>query len=213
MSESDFMNSYHNYENEFLVIADCVRQRMAQYQQQDQHHHHRTIIKDPTEAWMEIKFGLTQCKELLTQMSLEARCFVDDDNNNIKKLSLAKVEGYRLRWELLYNHYEEIVNSHHQESASHNNKAKTNNRVRSNFHDKKEKLHNHINTQTQTIQRAVQSMKKTELCASQLHEELDVQRITSIKRSQIKAKEINGLTNSARRSIQTMDRRNRFPWT
>ena len=210
MSENGFMDSYHNYENEFLIIADDVRQRMRQYHQQDQHH--RTMTKDPMEEWMEIKHGLTQCKELLTQMSLEARSFVDDDNNT-KKLSLAKVEGYRLRWELLCNQYEEIVNSHHDSVSASNNNTNNKHRVTSKLHDKKEKLHDHIITQTQTIQRAVQSMKKTELCASQLHEELDTQRTTSIKRSQIKLKDMNRLTNCARRSIQTIDRRNRFPWT
>lgn len=201
---SSVITPYDHYEEEFLILADCVRCKISDCGSKPSN--------DPLEL-MDIKHELTQCKELLTQMALEARSFIDTGDDDDRQILLAKVEGYRMRWKQLQNQYAAIVEySNRDELLSKNSNINKDLPISGiQRADRVEATLSQIQKQTNAIERAAKSIQHTEDCASDVEKELRNQRF-STQHAQINAKDMNGLTNQARRSIQTMSRRNRFPW-
>jgi vesicle transport through interaction with t-SNAREs protein 1 len=149
---------------------------------------------------------LSQCDDLLKQMQIEARSV---DNPDEKKTFLQKVRTCKARLSNLRDDYNSAKTGVERESLLGDGGDLEMGSHRKGSSKQKERLlsaNNQVAKQNETLDRARRVMAETEETAMEITEELGRNR-EKIDSSHQRVRDVSGLTNQARRIVQSMSRR------
>jgi vesicle transport through interaction with t-SNAREs protein 1 len=142
---------------------------------------------------------LSQCDDLLKQMSIEARG-VDDANT--KRDLLAQVRKCKSTLNSLRDEFKSLQSSQDRSNLLANGRGQNNNASK----ERLLKAQNQLEQQNETLDRARRVMADTEEVALEITTELGRNRET-LETAHGRVREVSGLTNRARRLLQNMNRR------
>mmetsp|Transcript_27916 Transcript_27916/g.31925 ORF Transcript_27916/g.31925 Transcript_27916/m.31925 type:complete len:205 (+) Transcript_27916:42-656(+) len=172
---------FDRYDDEFQSLTDQVKQ---------------SLEKDDVDFASSL---LSQCEDLLKQMSVEARGV---DDASMKRDLLSKVRQCKSTLSCLRNEFKSMQVARNRESlmisVCDDNKSSS-----------KEILlqaQNQVEQQNETLDRARRVMADTEEVAMEITTELGRNRET-LETAHGRVREVSGLTNRARRLLQNMNRR------
>jgi len=155
---------------------------------------------------------LNQTKDLLKQMTVEARSSSVTDSNQkeecLKIVRIAKANHANLKDDVngmqsqVEHHLLMLQNSSSKNSKRHRNNNGVNGEVRQHLLD----TNSNLSKQNSTLDRAKQVMAETEVVALEITEELSRNRET-IESAHSRVRGVSSLTNQARRVLVNMQRR------
>mmetsp|Transcript_44370 Transcript_44370/g.53630 ORF Transcript_44370/g.53630 Transcript_44370/m.53630 type:complete len:220 (+) Transcript_44370:77-736(+) len=191
MSEIQF----DRYDAEFLTLSSQVQSSLTSIE-------NKTTSGPPEQ---ELKFAqslLSQCDDLLKQMTVEARGVDDKDfkNNLLKKVRVCKAKLANLRDDV--NAAKTSMERENLLGADGASGASSGKGHRERLLQTNEKLE----SQNETLENARRVMADTEGVALEITSELGRNR-EKIQSSHDRIRDVSGLTNQARRIVQSMNRR------
>ena len=188
---------FQRYDAEFLSLSNQVQSSLNGIQSS------KTPSSQPQNDLSMCKGLLSQCDDLLKQMSLEARSV---DSPTLKSDLLKKVRVYKTRLANLRDDYKSSKTTVEREallsSSSHDRGSGFNS-------DHRERLLNtneSLSSQNDTLDHARRVMAETEDVAMEITTELGRNR-EKIQSAHLRVRDVSGLTNQARRIVQSMSRR------
>ena len=179
--------SFERYDTEFVALTDQVKSRIASLETESDCRYANSL--------------LSQCDELIKQMSVEARGV---DDRQAKDELLRKVRVCKARYQNLRDDYNAAKTEIERQSLissggskSHGGKA---------GRERLLKTNDMLESQSDTLSHARRILAETEDVALEITTELGRSR-EKIESSHSRVRDVSGLTNQARRIIQSMNRR------
>uniref|UniRef100_A0A6S8XXA7 Vesicle transport v-SNARE N-terminal domain-containing protein n=1 Tax=Ditylum brightwellii TaxID=49249 RepID=A0A6S8XXA7_9STRA len=190
--------SFERYDEEFLSLTEQVQKSLTSLDIES--------AQSSSSAESDLKFALnllSQCEDLLKQMSVEAR---GADNADTKKELLHKVRVCKAKLANLRDDYETAKNEIERMSLISPSLGPSRGNGAGSHKERLLATSEKIKSQNDTLERARRIMADTEETAMEITTELGRNRET-IQSAHGRVREVSGLTNRARRIVQNMSRR------
>lgn len=183
---------FDRYDEEFLSITSQVQTSL-------------TSLDSASNPQSEITFCknlLSQCEDLIKQMSVEARSV---DDALVKQDLLKKVRVCKTRLANLRDDYDSSKTKLERQSLLPSS-ADKNAGLHSNHRERLLQTSENLSSQNETLENARRVMAETEDVALEITSELGRNR-EKIQSASSRVRDVSGLTNQARRIVQSMSRR------
>lgn len=188
--------TFERYDSEFVSLTDQVKKSLSSIQ-------NASGEKDPQQELNLAKGTLSQCDDLMKQMSVEARS-VDDPTakkNLLHKVRICKTKLANLRDD--FNNSRKHVE---RQALLPSSSSSSGGGKNSGHRERLLKTNNDLEAQNQRLENARRVMAETEDVALEITSELGRNR-EKIESAHGRVREVSGLTNQARRIVQSMSRR------
>jgi|NOAtaT_6_FD_contig_81_1037009_length_853_multi_3_in_0_out_0_2 vesicle transport through interaction with t-SNAREs protein 1 len=203
---------FERYDAEFLSLMDQVKSRLRNASSLPSNSP-TTGVASSTEADMKYTQGLlSQCDDLLKQMQVEARTA----DSSTKQVWLQKVRGCKAQLANLRDDFQTVQSKVEREAllllTSNEDTVSSsdyNNRSNNSNNKQRERLlqtNNQLKKQNQTLENAQRILVETEEVAMEITTELGRNR-EKIASAHQRVRDVSGLTNQARRIVQSMSKR------
>uniref|UniRef100_A0A7S4MGJ4 Vesicle transport v-SNARE N-terminal domain-containing protein n=1 Tax=Odontella aurita TaxID=265563 RepID=A0A7S4MGJ4_9STRA len=189
---------FDRYDEEFLSLTEQVRRSLASLE--------GDIESGGSSVESDLKMTanlLSQCDDLLKQMGLEARSVGDA---SAKRELLDKVKKCKSKLQGLRSEYNAARNKMDRANLGLGGSAPHSGGASNDHRERLLKTSGQLEEQNRTLDRARRVMAETEETALEITEELGRNR-EKIESAHGRVKDVSGLTNRARRIVQSMNRR------
>jgi vesicle transport through interaction with t-SNAREs protein 1 len=200
---------FERYDAEFLSLMDQVKSRLRNASSLTSNS--PTTGVGSTEADMKYTQGLlSQCDDLLKQMQVEARTA----DSSTKQVWLQKVRGCKAQLANLRDDFQTVQSRVEREallllSSNEDTRSSSDYNNSGNNNKQRERLlqtNNQLKKQNQTLENAQRILVETEEVAMEITTELGRNR-EKIASAHQRVRDVSGLTNQARRIVQSMSKR------
>jgi len=187
--------SFANYDTEFLSLSGQIQTSLKNLQSNQD--------SNSANSLNFCKSLLSQCDDLLKQMSVEARSV---DSPTEKSDLLKKVRVYKARLANLRDDYKSCKTMIERESLLSDGSSNTSGGLKNDHRERLLQTNQSLAAQNDTLENARRVMAETEDVALEITSELGRNR-EKIQSAHGRVRDVSGLTNQARRIVQSMSRR------
>lgn len=190
--------AFASYDSEFLSLSNQIQKSLNSIQSQKD-----TNTAQSHNALNFCKSLLSQCDDLLKQMTVEAR---STDSPTEKSDLLKQVRVYKARLANLKDDYKSSKTMVERESLLSDSTPSSNGSLKNDHRERLLKTNESLAAQNDTLEHARRVMAETEDVALEITSELGRNR-EKIQSAHGRVRDVSGLTNQARRIVQSMSRR------